>query len=97
MGTTAIPQKKYYIIFILYSLLNVRYGSLLGLHRLLLIYMWGENFDKENPMVHLPAFKTCLLSACLAPVNRLWYFTFLLFGHFGNHCYHNKPMNILVL
>ena len=25
------------------SLLNIRFGSLLGLHRLLLIYIWGEN------------------------------------------------------
>ena len=25
------------------SLLNVRFGSLLGPHGLLLIYMWGEN------------------------------------------------------
>ena len=25
------------------SLLNVRFGSLLGLRGLLLIYMWGEN------------------------------------------------------
>jgi hypothetical protein len=38
-------------------LLNIRYGSLLGPRGLLLIYMWGENSNKENPVIHLPAFR----------------------------------------
>jgi len=35
-------------IYIYYSLLNVRFGSLLGPHGLLLIYMWGENSFKKT-------------------------------------------------
>ena len=56
----------------IYSLLNVRFGSLLGPHGLLLKYMWGENLDRENPVNYLPAFGTRLLGACLAPAGRLW-------------------------
>ena len=67
-----------HLIYI-YSLLNVRFGSLPGPHGLLLIYMWGENSDRENPVIHLPAFGTRLLGACLAPAGRLWYFISLLF------------------
>ena len=67
------------IIIIIYSLLNVRFGSLLGPRGLLLKYMWGENSDRENPVNHLPAFGTRLLGACLAPAGRLWYSTSLLF------------------
>src|SRR6266702_8965592 len=88
--------KIYKILFIIYSLLNVRFGSLLGPRGLLLIYMWGENFDRENPMIHLPAFGTRLLGACLAPMGRLWYSTSLLLGRLGNHCCRNKPMDALV-
>src|SRR6266704_1953799 len=82
--------------YIYYSLLNVRYGSLLGPRGLLLMYMWGENSDRENPVIHLPAFGTRLLGACLAPAGRLWYSTSLLFGHLGNHCCRNKPTDALV-
>src|SRR6266568_4305652 len=87
-----VSLKQYYY----YSLLNVRFGSLLGPRGLLLIYMWGENSDRENPMIHLPAFGTCLLGACLAPAGRLWYFISLLFGHLRNHCCRNKPTDALV-
>jgi len=45
---------------IICSLLNVRFGSLLGPRGLLLKYMWGENSDRENPVTHLPAFGTRL-------------------------------------
>jgi hypothetical protein len=83
-------------IYYYYSLLNVQYGFLLGLCGLLLIYMWGENFNKENPVIHLPAFGTRLLGACLAPAGRLWYSTSLLFSHFGNHYYCNNPTDALV-
>src|SRR6266704_3443890 len=79
-----------------YSLLSVRYGSLLGPRGLLLIYMWGENSDRENPVNHLPAFGTRLLGACFAPASRLWCSTSLLFGHLGNHCRRNKPTDALV-
>ena len=54
-----------------YSLLNIQFGSLLGPRGLLLIYMWGENSVRENPVIHLPAFRTRLLGACLAPASRL--------------------------
>jgi hypothetical protein len=37
-------------------LLNVRFGSLLGPRGLLLMYMWGENSVRENPVIRLPAF-----------------------------------------
>jgi hypothetical protein len=77
-------------------LLNVRYGSLLGPRGLLLIYMWGENSNRENPVIHLPAFRTRLLGACLAPAGRLWYSTSLLFGHLGNHCCRNNLIDTLV-
>ena len=50
-----------------YLLLNVRFGSLLGLCRLLLIYIWGEN-SKRKPRNPTP----CLLGlAYLAPKRRL--------------------------
>src|SRR6266700_313695 len=78
------------------NMLNVRYGSLLGPRGLLLIYMWGENSDRENPVIHLPAFGTRLLGACLAPAGHLWYSTSLLFGYLRNHCCHNKPTDALV-
>ena len=45
----------------------------LGLRGLLLIYMWGENSIRENPVICLPAFRIRLLGACLAPAGRLWY------------------------
>ena len=77
-------------------MLNVRFGSLLGPRGLLLIYMWGENSSRENPVIHLPAFGTRLLGACLAPAGHLWYSISLLFGHFGNHCCRNKPTDALV-
>ena len=54
-------------IIITYFLINVRFGSLLGPRGLLLKYMWGENSDRENPVNYLPAFRTRLLGACLAP------------------------------
>jgi hypothetical protein len=84
------------LIYYYYSLLNVRYRSLLGPRGLLLIYMWGENSNRENLVIHLPAFRTRLLSACLAPTGRLWYSIFLLFGHLGNHCCRNNLMDVLV-
>jgi hypothetical protein len=80
-----------------YSLLNVRYRSLLGPRGLLLIYMWGENSNRENPIIHLPAFRTRLLSTCLVPIGYLWYSTSLLFGYLGNYCCCNNPMDTLVL
>ena len=82
--------------FLYYSLLNVRFGSLLGPRGLLLIYMWGENSNRENPVNCLPAFGTCLLGACLALVSHLWYSISLIFGHLGNHCCRNKPTDALV-
>src|SRR6266550_5495172 len=51
---------------------------------------------RENLMNRLPAFGTCLLGAYLAPAGHLWYSTSLLFGHLGNHCCRNKPMDELV-
>src|SRR6266704_7221620 len=62
------------------------------------LYTCGEKtLVRENPMNRLPAFKTCLLGAYLAPVDHLWYFTSLLFGHLRNHCCRNKPTDTLVL
>src|SRR5438105_15905237 len=85
---------KYIII---YSLLNVRFGSLLGPRGLLLIYMWGENSIRENPVNRLPAFRTCQLSACLVPTGYLWYSTSLYFDYLRNHCCRTKPTDALVL
>src|SRR6266481_5040227 len=82
---------NYYYYY--YSLLNVRYGSLLGPRGLLLIYMWGENSDRENPVIHLPAFRTRLLGTWGSPVV-LCILNF--FGHLGNHCCRNKPTDALV-
>jgi hypothetical protein len=84
------------IFYYYYSLLNVQYESLLGPRGLLLIYMWGENSNKENPVIHLPTFGTRLLGACLTPTGCLWYSTSLLFGHFGNYCCRNNPTDVLV-
>ena len=68
--------------YIIYSLLNVQYGFLLSPRGLLLIYMWGENSDRENPMIYLPAFRA-RLCACLAPAGHLQYFTSLLLAILG--------------
>ena len=62
------------------------------------LYTYGEKtLVKENPVNRLLAFRTCLLSACLAPAGHLWYSKSLLFGHLRNHCCRNKPMDALVL
>ena len=62
------------------------------------LYIYKEKtLVRENPINCLPAFKTCLLSTCLAPISHLWYFKSLLFGYFKNHCCRNKPIDALVL
>src|SRR6266702_8858053 len=62
------------------------------------LYIYREKTHvRENPVNRLPAFGTCLLGAYLAPVDHLWYFTSLLFGHLRNHCCRNKPTDALVL
>ena len=90
-----------FLFYYYYSLLNVRYRSLLGLRGLLLIYIWGENSVKgnsirENPVIHLPVSRTRLLGAYLALAGLLWHSTSLLFGHLGNHCCCNKRTDALV-
>src|SRR6266700_961539 len=62
--------------------------------------MWGENSNRENPVIHLPAFGTRLLGACLAPAWHLGvaYSTLhpYFFSHLRNHCCRNKPIDTLV-
>ena len=61
------------------------------------LYIYREKtLIRENPVNHLAAFRTCLLSTYLAPAGYLWYSIFLLFCHFGNYCYCNKPIDALV-
>jgi len=78
MEINKLIEYKYKNNIYYYLLLNVRFGSLLGLRGLLLMYMWGENSERKprDPSPRLLGLACWRLrGACESPVV-LFYLTF---------------------